>query len=141
MDVASLVTGLWNWLSLAYCFFTCWYKFRKAKSWFTDFWVDLVKDHSGLLVHSATSRYVLVPFERYGHQKKKKMPKKFLLILFLYIFHVKTKWNIYSLRILKSKNLFKRHEYPSPNALNIKYFWTFNYNHWGFFGITILTNP
>ena len=94
MDVASLVTGLWNWLSLAYCFFTCWYKFRKAKSWFTDFWVDLVKDHSGLLVHSATSRYVLVPFERYGHQKKKKMPKKFLLILFLYIFHVKTKWNI-----------------------------------------------
>ena len=74
-------------------------------------------------------------------KKKKKKPKKFLLILFLYIFHVKTKWNIYSLRILKSKNLFKRHEYPSPNALNIKYFWTFNYNHWGFFGITILTNP
>ena len=93
MDVASLFTGLWNWLSLAYCFFTCWYKFRKTKSWFTDFWVDLVKDHSGLLVHSATSRYVLVPFKRYG-RKKKKMSKKFLLILFLYIFHVKTKWNI-----------------------------------------------
>ena len=29
----------------------------------------------------------------------------------------------YSLRILKNKNLFKRLKYPSPNALNIKYFW------------------
>ena len=28
----------------------------------------------------------------------------------------------YSLPILKNKNLFKRHKYCSPNALNIKYF-------------------
>ena len=38
----------------------------------------------------------------------------------------------YSLRKLKNKNLFKRHKYPSPNALNIKYFWTLSYNHWAF---------
>ena len=31
MDVASLVIGLQNWLSLAYWFFACWYKFSKAK--------------------------------------------------------------------------------------------------------------
>ena len=30
----------------------------------------------------------------------------------------------YSLRILKNKNLFKRLKYPSPNAMNIKYFGT-----------------
>ena len=30
----------------------------------------------------------------------------------------------YSLQISKNKNLFKRHKYPSPNALNIKHFWT-----------------
>ena len=47
----------------------------------------------------------------------------------------------YSLRILKNKNIFKRHEYPSPNALNIKYIWTLSYNHWGFLSITKLYNP
>ena len=30
----------------------------------------------------------------------------------------------YSIQIYKNKNLFKRHKYPSPNALNIKHFWT-----------------
>ena len=30
----------------------------------------------------------------------------------------------YNLRILKNKNLFKRHKCSSINALNIKYFWT-----------------
>ena len=30
----------------------------------------------------------------------------------------------YNQQILKNKNLFKRSKYPSPNALNIKYFWT-----------------
>ena len=35
----------------------------------------------------------------------------------------------YSLQILKNKNLFKRRKYPSPNALNIKYFWTLSYNY------------
>ena len=38
----------------------------------------------------------------------------------------------YSLRTLENKNLFKRHKYPSPDALNIKYFWTLSYKHWGF---------
>ena len=47
----------------------------------------------------------------------------------------------YSLRIIKNKNLFKRHKYPSLNALSIKYFQTLSYNHWGFFGITKLSNP
>ena len=46
----------------------------------------------------------------------------------------------YSLQILKNKNLFKRLKYPFPNALDIKYFWTLSGNHWGFFGITKLSN-
>ena len=41
----------------------------------------------------------------------------------------------YSLQILKNKNLFNRHKNPSQNAMNIIYFWTLSYNHWGFFGI------
>ena len=45
----------------------------------------------------------------------------------------------YSLRILKNKTLFKRHKYPFPNALNVKYFWTISYNQWGFLGITKLS--
>ena len=32
-------------------FFACWYKFRKAKSSFNGFWVNLFKDGIGLLVH------------------------------------------------------------------------------------------
>ena len=28
----------------------------------------------------------------------------------------------YSLQILKSKNLVRRHNYPSPNALNIEFY-------------------
>ena len=35
----------------------------------------------------------------------------------------------YSLRILKKKNVFKRHKDLSLNALNDKYFWTLSYNH------------
>ena len=42
----------------------------------------------------------------------------------------------YSLRILKNKNLIKRHKHPSPDALSIKYFWTLSYNHWELLGIT-----
>ena len=56
MGVASLVCGLnlnisqeWtdgrNWFSV-FC-----YKFRKSKSWFNDFWVGVVKNGHGLLVH------------------------------------------------------------------------------------------
>ena len=47
----------------------------------------------------------------------------------------------HSLQILKNKNIFNRHKYPFPNALNIKYFWTLSYNHWGIWGITKLFNP
>ena len=47
----------------------------------------------------------------------------------------------YSLQILKNKNLFKRLKYSLPNALNIKYFWTLNYNYWEFLGIIKLLNP
>ena len=56
------------------------------------------------------------------------------------MFHVKTKWNIVH-KYLKNKNVFKRLKYPSPNALNIRYFWTLSYNYWGFGSITKLSNP
>ena len=137
MDVASLVTGLWNWLSLEYWFFGWWYKFRKAKSWYSAFWVSLVKDGSGRLVHSAASKCILAPFERYERQKKCAQ-NKFLETLFPCIFHVKTKLNIV-FEYLKTK-IFSRDTNISPNALDIKYFWTLSYNHWGFFGITKLSN-
>ena len=39
----------------------------------------------------------------------------------------------YSLQILKNRNLFKRHKYPSPNAWNIKMFLDPQlYKHWRF---------
>ena len=41
------------------------------------------------------------------------------IAFFPYIFFINSKLN--SLRILKYKNLFKRHKHPSPSALNIKY--------------------
>ena len=43
-------------------------------------------------ITSATSRCILVLFERYGHPKY--APKNFLVTLFPYIFHIKPKWNI-----------------------------------------------
>ena len=46
----------------------------------------------------------------------------------------------YSLRILKNKNLLKRHKNPPPNALNIKYFWTLSYNNWGGGGFGVSLN-
>ena len=45
-----------------------------------------------------------------------------------------------NLQILKNKNLFKRQKFPSPNAMNIKYFCTLSYNHWGFLSNTELSN-
>ena len=47
-----------------------------------------------------------------------------------------TVWTVWAPKKMrpKNKNLFKRLIYPSSNALNIKYFWTLNYNYWGFFG-------
>ena len=40
---------------------------------------------------SATSRCILVIFEKYEHPKY--VSKKVLVMLFLYICHIKTKWN------------------------------------------------
>ena len=91
---------------------------------------------------SPASRCILVLFERYGCPKKcvQKVLATFLLYIYIYILHVKTKRNIvYSPRILKTKYLFKRHKYLSANALNIKYIWTLSYNHWGFLSITKLS--
>ena len=57
MGVASLVTELKDWLYLKSelmewtDFFAFWCKFRKAKSNFNDFWVDMVKIGHGHLVH------------------------------------------------------------------------------------------
>ena len=82
------------------------------------------------LQDSVASRCILVPFERYGRPKN----------VFPCMFHVKPKWNIVY-KYLRNKTFFKRLKYPSPNALNIRYFWTLSYNYWGFGGITKLYNP
>ena len=68
---------------------------------------------------SAASRCILVLFKWYGHPKKKR-PKS-SCNLYLYIFHVKTKWNIVY-KYLKTK-IFSR----DTNIL-----WTLSYSHWGF---------
>ena len=70
---------------------------------------------------------------------KKICPNVFTTFL-PYIYYVKNEIK-YSLWKFKNKNIFKRHKYPSPNASSIKYFWTLTYNHWGFLGITKLSNP
>ena len=82
------------------------------------------------LQDSATSRCILVPFERYGRPRN----------IFPCMFHVKPNWNIVY-KYLKNKFFFNRLKYPSPNALSIRYFWTLSYNYWGFVGITKLSNP
>ena len=43
-------------------------------------------------ISSATSRCILVPFERYGRPNK--WAQKVSATFFSYIFHVKTKWNV-----------------------------------------------
>ena len=87
---------------------------------------------------SAASSCILVPFERYGHPKKCSQKSSYNTFT-IYISHKSLMK--YNLQILKNKTLFKRHKYSSPNALNIKSFWTINCNHWGVFGITKLSNP
>ena len=32
-------------------FFVCWYKFRKAKSYFNNYWVGMTKNGRGLIDH------------------------------------------------------------------------------------------
>ena len=63
MYVASLVIGFKNWLSQEWterinCFFTCWYKFRKARSCFNDFWVGMVNNGHGLKFRKALNSAV-----------------------------------------------------------------------------------
>ena len=70
---------------------------------------------------------------------KKIAPKKVLVILFPFIFHLKTKWNI-GYKYLKTK-IFSRDKYPSPNALNKNHFQRLIYKHWEFLGITKRSNP
>ena len=40
-----------EWIDGMDWFLACWCKFKKAKSYFNDFWVDLVKNYFGHLVH------------------------------------------------------------------------------------------
>ena len=82
------------------------------------------------LQDSTASRSILIPFERYGCPKN----------IFPCVFYVTPKWNIVY-KYLKNKRFFKRLKYPSPNALNTRYFWTLSYNYWGFGGITKISNP
>ena len=48
---------LQEWLDGMNWFFACWCKFRKAKSYFNDFWVGLVKNGWSHLIHE-TLKYV-----------------------------------------------------------------------------------
>lgn len=79
MDLATLATlamGLKNWLYPKSelmewtTFFTCWYKVRKAKSQFNNFWIDMVKNGCNLWGHwtlrSAVSQDELSWFFRCG---------------------------------------------------------------------------
>ena len=70
---------------------------------------------------SAANQKDLKPYWK-SEERPHSMPHPDVLVtLFPYIFHVKTKQNkVYE--YLKTKNLFKRHKYLSPNALNIKHF-------------------
>ena len=76
------------------------------------------KDNRMTSVTSATSKCNSLPFQRYGLPKYE--PKKVLHTLFPCNIYAKAKWN--SLRILRNKNLVKRHKHLSLNASNIHYF-------------------
>ena len=40
------------------CFFACWCKSRKAKSYFNEFWVGMVRNGHGYLIHEALKSVV-----------------------------------------------------------------------------------
>ena len=40
-----------EWIDEMSRFFSCWYKFRKAKSCFNNYWVSMVKNEYGLIDH------------------------------------------------------------------------------------------
>ena len=46
-----ILTVSQKWTDGVNWFFVCWYKFRKAKSWFNDSWVGKVRNSHGLSVH------------------------------------------------------------------------------------------
>ena len=47
----------------------------------------------------------------------------------------------YSLRLLRNKNLFRRHKYRSPNCIEYQMFLDPQLHPLGFLGITKLSNP
>ena len=67
IGVASLVTGLKNWLisqewiNRMNWFFVCRCKFRKSWSYFADFWLGMVRNGHGYLVHE-TQKLACVPY-------------------------------------------------------------------------------
>ena len=67
---------------------------------------------------------------RLSSMAPKKYVQKSSCYSFSHMFDVKTKLNIVY-ENLKTK-IFSRDTYYSPDALNIKYFWTLSYNHWVF---------
>ena len=77
------------------------------------------------LFHSKDEFQISVPHpDMFGAVGKVWVPKNNTYIpqaILPCIIYVKTKCN--SLQILKNKNLFKRHKYPSLNSSNMKYFW------------------
>ena len=46
------------WMDRMNWFFACWYKFRKVKSWFSDFWVGAIKNGRTVLVHETLKSIV-----------------------------------------------------------------------------------
>ena len=40
-----------EWIDEMSWFFAWWYKFRKARSYFNKYWVDMVKNEQGLIDH------------------------------------------------------------------------------------------
>ena len=83
---------------------------------------------------SAASRCILVLFAIVWTPKKMH-PKSSCNLFSIHISCLN--YMKYSIRIVKNKNLFKRHKYPSPNAFSIKYFWTLSCNHWGGFWVSL----
>ena len=50
-SLALKLTVSQKWTNAINWFFAWWYKFQKAKSWFNDFWVGVVKSDHGSLVN------------------------------------------------------------------------------------------
>ena len=75
------------------CFFACWYKFRKAKSWFNDFWVAMIRNGHGLLVYDTLKSAVSwewifeLSWLCWGQ-----LQLYFLLFLFFHFYSILSQW-------------------------------------------------